>query len=39
MLSRQVPLDTAPSHVAPTYASRGMTDLEAPVEAETKVAS
>ena len=25
MLSRKVPLDTAPSHVAPTYASRGMT--------------
>jgi len=24
MLSRKVPLDTAPSHVAPTYASRGM---------------
>jgi len=25
MLSRKVPLDTAPSHLAPTYASRGMT--------------
>jgi glutamate decarboxylase len=25
MLSRKVPLDSAPSHVAPTYASRGMT--------------